>query len=67
MWGDTFNFSTSEFAKGPRILNMVMKFVLTPRSHYNTITEPHAHFFLSLLEDFFIDFPSHMIESMIDI
>ena len=67
VWEDTLNFFTTEFAKGPRILNMVMTIVLTPRSHYNTITEPCAHFLLSLQEDLSIDFPSHMIVSMIDI
>ena len=66
VWGETLNFSTTKFANGPQILNMVMTFVLTPRSHYNTITEPHARFLLSLLENLSIDFPSHMIESMID-
>ena len=66
MWGETLNSSTTEFAKGPTILNMVMTFVLTPWSHYNTITEPHAQFLLSLWGDLSIDFPSHMIESMID-
>ena len=45
---------------------MVMTFVLTPRSHYNTITKPHARFLLSLMEGLSIDFPSHMIESIID-
>ena len=45
---------------------MVMTFVLTPRSHYNTIIEHHAHILLSLMEGLSIDFPSHMIESMID-
>ena len=30
VWGDTLNFSTIDFAKSPRILNMVMTFVLTP-------------------------------------
>ena len=29
VWGDTLNFSTTKFAKGPRILNIVI-FVLTP-------------------------------------
>ena len=67
VWEDTLNFFITEFAKGLRILNMVMTIVLTPRSHYNTITEPRAHFLLSLQEDLFIDFPSHMIVSMIDI
>ena len=67
VWGNTLNFSTTEFANGLRILNKVMTFVLTPQSHYNTITEPHACFLLSLLEDLSIDFPSHMIVSMIDI
>ena len=38
---------------------MVMTFVHTPWSHYNTITEPHAQFLLSLMEDLSIDFPSH--------
>ena len=46
---------------------MMMTFVLTPQSHYNTITEPRAHFLFSLLEGLFIDFPSYMIVSMIDI
>ena len=46
---------------------MVMTFILTPWSHYNTIIEPCAHFLFSLLEGLFIDFPSHMIVSMIDI
>ena len=46
---------------------MVMTFVLTPRSHYNTITKPCAHFLISLLENLSIYFHSHMIESMIDI
>ena len=67
MWGDLLNFTIHDFAKGPRILNMVITFVLTPRSHYNTITEPGAHFLFSLLEDLTIDIPSHMIVSMIDI
>ena len=46
---------------------MVMTFTLTPLSHYNSITEPHAHFLLSLLEDLFIDFSSHFITSIIDV
>ena len=49
LWGGTLNFSTTEFVKGPQILNMVMTFVLTPRSHYNTITLPRAYFLLSLM------------------
>ena len=66
LWGGTFNFFTTEFTKGPRFLNMVMTFVLTSRSHYNTITKPHACFLLSLIEGLSIDFPSHMIESFIN-
>ena len=66
LWVGTLNLSITEFAKGPRILNMVMTFVLTPRSHYNTIIEPHTHFLLSLMKGLSIDFPSHMIKSMID-
>ena len=67
VWGDTLNLSIIEFAKGPRILNIVMTFVLTPWSHYNSIIEPCACFLLSFLEDLSIDFPSYMIVSMIDI
>ena len=67
VWGDLLNFSTLDFAKGPRILNMVMTFVLTPCSHYNTITEPRASFLFSFFEGLSIDFSSHMIESVIDI
>ena len=44
-----------------------MTFVLHPLSHYNTITEPRAQFLLSLIEDLFIDFPSHFILSLIDV
>ena len=65
VWGDTLNFSTTKFAKGPRILNIVI-FVLTPWSHYNTITGPCSRFLLSLLEDLSIDFHSHMIVSIVD-
>ena len=46
---------------------MVMTFILHPLSHYNTITEPHARFLLSLIEDLSIDFPSHFILSLIDV
>ena len=66
-WGRKQNSPCSGFAKGPRFLNMVMTFVLTPLSHYNFITEPHARFLLSLLKDLSIDFPSHFITSIIDV
>ena len=46
---------------------MVMRFVLHPLSHYNSITEPRARFLLSLLEGLTIDFPSHFILSLIDV
>ena len=45
----------------------MMTFILHPLSHYNSITKPHAQFLLSLLEDIFIDFPSHFILSLIDV
>ena len=48
-------------------MNMVMTFVLRPLSHYNSITEPHARFLLSLLEHLTIDFPFHFILSIIDV
>ena len=37
------------FAKGSRFLNLVITFVLTSLSYYNSITKPRAHFLLSLL------------------
>ena len=46
---------------------MVMTFVLYPLSHYNSITNPRAHFLLSLIEDLTIDFPFHFILSLIDV
>ena len=46
---------------------MVMTFIFTPLSHYNSITEPLARFILSLLKDLSIDFPSHFITSMINV
>ena len=54
------------FAKGLHFLNIVMTLVLHPLSYYNSITEPHAQFLLSLLEHLSIDFPSHFILSIID-
>ena len=45
----------------------MMTFILHPLSHYNSITEFHAQFLLSLLEDISIDFPSHFILSFIDV
>ena len=66
-WGDHQNTLCSAFAKGPRILNMVMTFILHPLSHYNTITKPRARFLLSLIESLTIDFLSHFILSLIDV
>ena len=66
-WGGKLNTPFSGFAKGPRFLNMVMTFTLTPLSHYNSIIEPRAYFLLSLLEDLSIDFPSHFITSILDV
>ena len=66
-WGDHQNTSCSTFAKGLRFLYMVMAFILHPLSHYNTITESHARFLLSLIEGLTIDFPSHFILSLIDV
>ena len=48
-------------------MNMVMTFVLHPLSHYNSFTEPRARFLLSLLKNLTIDFPSHIILSIIDV
>ena len=44
-----------------------MTFTLTPLSHYHSITDPHAPFLISLMEDLSIDFPSHLITSIIDV
>ena len=46
---------------------MGITFVLMPWSHHNSIIEPHAHFLFSLLEGLSIDFPSHMIVSILNI
>ena len=43
-WGDNQNTPCSSFAKDSRFLNMVITFILHPLSHYNSITEPRAHF-----------------------
>ena len=66
VWGDRQDTHCSTFAKSLRFLNMVMTFILYPLSHYNTITEPHARFLLSPIENLSIDFPSHFIFSLID-
>ena len=66
-WGERQFIYCSAFAKGPLFLNMVMTFVLYPLSHYNSITESHARFLLSLLEHLTIDFPSHFILPLIDV
>ena len=46
---------------------MVMTFTLTPLSHYKSITEPRAHFLLSLLKDLSVDFLSHFITSILNV
>ena len=66
-WGGRQFTPCKTFAKGPRFMNMVMTFVLHPLSHYNSIIEPRARFFLSLLEHLIIDFPSHLFISFIDV
>ena len=67
IWGGKQNTPCSGFAKGPRFLNMVMTFTLTPLPHYNSITESRIRFLLSLLKNLSIDFPSHFITSVIDV
>ena len=67
VWGKRLSTPCQPFTKGPRFMNMVMTFVLHPLSHYNSITEPHARFLLSLLEHLTIDFPSQFILSIIDV
>ena len=67
IWSGKLNTSCSSFAKGLKFLNMVITFTLTPLSHYNSITEPHARFLLSLMEDLTIDLSSHFITSIIDV
>ena len=66
-WGECLFTPCRPFAKVPRFMNMVMTFVLHPLSHYNSITEPRARFFLFLLEHFTIDFPFHFILSIINV
>ena len=66
-WGGKQNTPCLGFAKGLRFLNMVMTFTLTPLSHYNSITKPHARFLLSLLKDLSIDFPSHLITFVLNV
>ena len=67
VWGERQFTYCSAFTKGPQFLNMVMTFVLYPLSHYNSITESHARFLLSLLKHLTIDFPSYFIVSLIDV
>ena len=66
-WGERLFTPCRPFAKGLKFMDMVMTFVLHPLSHYNSITEPHARFLLSLLEHLTIDFPSHFILSIINV
>ena len=65
IWGEHQNTPCLGFTKGLRFLNIVMIFVLTPLSHYNSIIEPRAQFLLSLLKNLTINFPSHFITSII--
>ena len=65
-WGNRHFTPCKAFAKSPRFINVVITFVLHPLSHYNSITEPHTRFLLSLLEHLTIDFSSHFILSILD-
>ena len=66
-WSECLFTPCQLFTRGPRFMNMVMTFVLHPLSHYNSITEPHARFLLSLLKHLTIDFLSHFILSIINV
>ena len=66
-WGDSQNTPCSSFIDGLRFLNMVMTFILHPLSHYNSIIKFRARFLLSVLKGLTIDFPSHVILSLIDV
>ena len=46
IWGGKQNTPCSGFAKGLRFLNMVMTFVLTPLSHYNSIVRTYVIYLL---------------------
>ena len=48
-------------------VSVPLTFFLNPFSHYNSITELCAWFFLSLLDHLTIDFPSYFILSIIDV
>ena len=45
----------------------MMTFILHPLFHYNSITELHTRFLLSLIERLTIDFSFHFILSLIDV
>ena len=66
-WGEHQFTYYLDFVKGPQFLNMVMTFVLHPLSHYNSITEPHTQFLLSILEHLTIDFSFHFILSILNV
>ena len=55
-----------DFARDPRVFNMMMTFILTPHSHYNTIIDVCARFLYSLTEGLSMDFPSYMSLSILD-
>ena len=67
IWSERQKTPCSSFAKGLRFRNMVMTFVLTPLSHYNSISQSLVRFLLSLLDDLSIDDPTHFITSIIDV
>ena len=48
--GGTLSMVTRDFAQNPRTLNMIMTFIRTLQSHYNTIIETRARFLYSLLK-----------------
>ena len=64
--GSILSMVIYDFARDPRVFNMTMTFILTPCSHYNTITQVRAQFRYSLLEGPSMDIPSHMSLSMLD-
>ena len=66
-WGDHQFTPCKAFAKGPKLINMVMTFVLHPLSHYNSITEFRAWLLPSLLEHLTKYFSSHFTLSIIDV
>jgi hypothetical protein len=65
-WGSSKTITTKSFTDESNMYNLIMCFNLLPLSHRNTITKARAKFLYAFMTKVFIDLPSVICKSLIE-